>query len=108
MAVSLLSCPSCFCGYRRRLRLLPKIPGRSQECAGAVAKDIVVRTIGLVDAPDATRFAWYTNVGEIRYYRDASTRLELPVEPWQSGWLAVVVRDEFGGANWQTFHLRSQ
>lgn len=62
----------------------------------------------VVDAPDATRFAWYTSVGEIRYYRDASTRLELPVEPWQSGWVAVVVRDEFGGANWQTFHLRSQ
>jgi len=59
-----------------------------------------------VEAPEGASIAWYTSIGEIRYYRDATTTLELTEKGPSEGWLAVVVRDGEGGANWHTCTLR--
>ena len=56
----------------------------------------------VVDAPEAVTVAWYSSIGEIRYYRDATTTLEFGEDDPRNGWLAVVIRDAEGGAAWHS------
>jgi len=60
-----------------------------------------------VESESATSVAWYTSIGEIRYYRSAETTIELAEEDVGEGWVAVVVRDDEGGVSWQSFQLEA-
>ncbi len=57
------------------------------------------------DAPADALVAWYTSIGEIQYYRDAETSIEITEDDAESGWLAVVVRDNAGGVAWHACEL---
>jgi hypothetical protein len=61
-----------------------------------------------VESEAATRVAWYTSLGEIRYYRDAETVLEVLPEDLGEGWIAAVVRDDEGGVSWRSVNLRAE
>lgn len=58
-----------------------------------------------VEAPIDARIAWYTSLGEIRFYRDEVTSIETTEEDGDAGWLAVVVRDSTGGVDWHVCQL---
>ena len=56
---------------------------------------------------DDARFAWYTPVGDIKYYQSNPCELAVPTDA-VSGPLIVVVRDGKGGVVWQQIALTVQ
>ena len=84
-----------------------RVDGVAVENDGALTLQGKVVALA-VDAEPTTTVAWYTSLGEIRYYRDANTSLEIAGEESGEGLLAVVVRDREGGVTWHICLIQSQ
>lgn len=109
-------------GPRTAIKAMPVLPmdaanptltalavGAGDGLAGPVTvqKGATVALSVTIDPPagDDTTFAWYTPVGDIKFYQSNPCELVVPPDA-ASGPLMVVVRDGKGGVVWRDLELR--